>query len=45
VAWIEQATNANCMWVAVLEGDKFTTDPSDGKPICQDALIPGTEQA
>jgi branched-chain amino acid transport system substrate-binding protein len=44
-AWIEQATNANCMWIAVLEGDKFTTDPSDGKPICQDALIPGTEQA
>jgi hypothetical protein len=43
-AWIEQATNANCMWIAVLEGDKFVAIRLTASRSAR-TLIPGTEQA
>jgi branched-chain amino acid transport system substrate-binding protein len=43
--WVQQSTNANCLWMVVAQGDTFVTDPSDGKPICNTGLVPGTEQA
>jgi branched-chain amino acid transport system substrate-binding protein len=42
--WVQQSTNANCLWMVVAQGNDFVTDPSDGKPICNTELVAGTEQ-